>query len=280
MPSLRALLRLGLSGPVLDSNVPNSANFPALPRPEQPLCIIGDLHGMADLLDAMLNRIADQPGAASTRILLVGDLIDRGPDSAAVLRRVHDLCRQEPDHVTCLMGNHERMMLDFLANPATHARRWLNAGGMDTLHSFGLPGRTQGRVQGRVQGRAQGHDPASRFAALAAALRAALPPGLHDWLAGLPLYWQTDGLVVVHADADPALPMAKQTEATLLWGHRTTQSPRSDQLWLIHGHRVVPTICPMAGRVAVDTGACHTGTLSALWLDRNGARVIKVGTTP
>lgn len=263
MPSLRALLRLGLSGPI-----PDSANFPALPRPEQPLCIIGDLHGMADLLDAMLNRIADQPGAASTRILLVGDLIDRGPDSAAVLRRVHDLCRQEPDYVTCLMGNHERMLLDFLADPATHARRWLNAGGMDTLHSFGLGGRVQG------------HDPASRFAALATALRAALPPGLHDWLAGLPLYWQTDGLVVVHADADPALPMTKQTEATLLWGHRAAQSPRSDQQWLIHGHRVVPTICPMAGRVAVDTGACHTGTLSALWLDRNGARVIKVGTAP
>lgn len=265
MPSLRALLRLGLSGPVPAPNVPDSADFPALPRPEQPLCIIGDLHGMADLLDAMLNRIADQPGAASTRILLVGDLIDRGPDSAAVLRRVHDLCRQEPDHVTCLMGNHERMMLDFLAAPAALAKRWLTAGGDQTLRSFGLVARVP-----------QDLAAARHFAQVGAALHDALQPDLLDWLAALPLYWQTDGLAVVHADALSDRPMVDQPAATLLWGHAATTLPRQDGLWLVHGHATVPKVQIGDGRIAVDTGAWHSGRLSALWLDGDGARVISV----
>ncbi len=261
MPSLRALLGLG---PVPKTAA--SGDFPALPLPHQPLCIIGDLHGMADLLEAMLARIADQPNAATARIVLVGDLIDRGPDSAAVLRRVYDLCLQEPDHVTCLMGNHERMMLDFLAKPATHAGRWLNAGGQETLHSFG------------IKGRMPGADPASRFTALAGALRAALPPYLVPWMASLPLYWQTQGLAVVHADAHPALDMTAQPATTLLWGTpKPAPARRKDGLWLAHGHVIVPQVHIADGRIAVDTGAWCSGVLSALWLDRDGARVITVG---
>ena len=62
---------------------------------------------------------------AEPRLVFVGDLIDRGPHSAGVLRRLLNLCQAEPDRITCLMGNHERMMLDFLDAPAARARCWL-----------------------------------------------------------------------------------------------------------------------------------------------------------
>ena len=55
-------------------------DFPPLPRPTAPICLIGDVHGRADLLEAMLTRIAAEPEAATARLVFVGDLIDRGPD--------------------------------------------------------------------------------------------------------------------------------------------------------------------------------------------------------
>jgi serine/threonine protein phosphatase 1 len=220
------------------------------------------VHGMDALLGDLLARIADEPGADRARIVLVGDMIDRGPDSAAVLRRMTALCLKERSNVICLMGNHERMMLDFLADPVLHGPRWLNVGGQETLHSFG------------VTGRVAGLDAGSRLTGLAAALRAAMPPYLLAWLGSLPLYWQGQGLVVSHAGADPAVRMAEQTEAALLWGHRNSATPRADGLWLAHGHVIVPDIRIENGRIRLDTGAYRTGRLSALWLDRHGARPI------
>lgn len=102
---------------------------PPLPQSDPPVCVIGDIHGRLDLLDALLVQIAKQPAYDKARLIFVGDLIDRGPDSAGVLARVHALHTAHPDRVICLMGNHERMALDFLENPARHGRRWIAAGG-------------------------------------------------------------------------------------------------------------------------------------------------------
>ncbi len=272
MPLLHRLFGLGLPklGPrrldVARLDLP-SVDLPALPRPDAPLCLIGDLHGRADLLEAMLARIATEPQAATARLIFVGDLIDRGPDSAAVLRRVWHLTRTRPGQVICLMGNHERMMLDFLSAPTSPAKRWLHAGGAETLASFGVPW-----ISGR--------DAASRQTALAAALRASLPPGLADWLGALPLYWQGEGpdepIAVVHADADPGLALDQQLPTHLLWGLGRAAGPRRDGLWLAHGHVIVPQVQITPGRISLDTGAYRTGRLSALWLDAGGARVLEV----
>lgn len=239
-----------------------SAETSSPPRPDIPICVIGDLHGMADLLDAMLDLISRQPGAESARIVLVGDLIDRGPDSARVLARVRELCQSDPSRHICLMGNHERMVLDFLAKPEVNALRWLRNGGAETLQSFGL---TQ---------RMQGEDPAGRFRTMAAALRAALPDGMLDWLAGLPRFWQADGLTVVHADADLSEPLEAQDDAVLLWG----RGKRRDSAgWIAHGHVIVAEPSAGQGRIRVDTGAYRTGRLSACWLDDRGSRFLQVG---
>ncbi len=238
--------------------------LPPMPEPDPPLCLIGDLHGRADLLDIMLARIAAEPRGAEARLIFVGDLIDRGPDSAGVLRRIHALFQADPERVVCLMGNHERMMLDFLAAPAGRAKRWLNAGGVATLNSFGLATRLP-----------EGAGQALHFATLSKSLRTALLPDLLPWITDFPLYWQGAGLAVVHAEALPDRPMETQPETILLWGQTGITSPRPDGLWLAHGHVIMPQVTITQGRIALDTGAYRTGRLSAVWLGDTGTRVIE-----
>jgi len=237
------------------------ASSAPLPRPDPPVCVVGDVHGCLDLLDRLLHRIAAQPGAGSARLILAGDLIDRGPDSAGVLARVQALC--ESGRAVALMGNHERMMLDFLDAPARSGPLWLANGGAATLLSLGI----------------NPHRPAD-METLAAALRAALPPGQEAWLRALPLIWRADGpdaaLAVSHAGADPALPLADQEDRVLLWGHRDfRRKARTDGLWIVHGHVILREVMAEGGRIGTDTGAFATGRLSAVWLDRNGMQVLE-----
>ncbi|PZX13502.1 serine/threonine protein phosphatase 1 [Palleronia aestuarii] len=226
------------------------------PRPERPVCLVGDIHGRHDLLRAMLVRIAAEPAAGRARLVILGDMIDRGPASAGVLRELRALHAADPERVICLMGNHERMLLDFLTAPDAHAA-WLERGGRATLASFG--------VEGGIE------DPV-----LAAdALRRALPEGLQPWLARLPQFWIGEGIAAVHAAADPRLPMSSQSEDALLWGHPDFGRRRRDGLWVVHGHVAhdAPQVAP--GRIGVDTGAWETGVLSAAWLDADGLKFLE-----
>lgn len=226
---------------------------PPLPRPAHPICLIGDIHGRIDLLDKMLTLITAQPDSDTVRIVVLGDMIDRGPDSAAVVRRLRALQTARPDHVICLMGNHERMMLDFLTSPDIHAS-WLRKGGAATVTSYGLA-------------------PDIAPDTLARRLLEALGTDTHHWMTHLPLQWHTTGLLAVHAAADPALGPDAQTEQTLLWGHPDFKSrSRRDDLWVACGHVVFPHAFTEAGRIHVDTGAWRTHKLSAAWLDENGLR--------
>lgn len=228
---------------------------PALPRLDTPVCIVGDIHGRADLLEQMLALIGTDP---ALRLIFVGDYIDRGPDSARVLIRLHDLSLS--GRAICLMGNHERMLLDAIDRPEAAGKRWLLNGGDATLASLGGAGRLQGDSE------------AERMAALAMRTQAGLPHGVEAWLRALPLWWQAQGLAVVHAGADPALPIEHQAEASLLWGHHRFGQPRADGLWIAHGHVVVAEPKAEAGRIALDTGAWSTGRLSAAWIEAGQLR--------
>ena len=231
-----------------------------LPRPAQPICLIGDIHGRIDLLDAMLKRIAQEPNANQARIIILGDMVDRGPHSAAVLQRLYAMQTAESDRIICLMGNHERMMLDFMTSPDT-AESWLRFGGRETAASYGL----------NIE------DAPER---LALALSDAIPPHIMQWLARLPLSWCADGLLAVHAAADPRLPATSQPERALLWGHRDFgRRARKDGLWVACGHVVVPEPVAAKGRISLDTGAWTTGTLSAGWLDQDGLRFLQVSSS-
>lgn len=229
--------------------------IPPLPRLDAPVCIIGDIHGRADLLDRLLAMIPADPAA---RLIFAGDYVDRGPDSARVLQQLQALTRA--GKAICLMGNHERMLLDAIDRPRAAGQRWLLNGGDATLQSLGGGGRLPGE------------DEAARMAALAAQLQALLPEGVEDWLRQLPLWWRDQGLAVVHAGADPALAIEDQPEATLLWGHRRFGQPRADGLWIAHGHVIVAEPKAEAGRIALDTGAWSSGHLTAAWIEAGQVR--------
>lgn len=238
--------------------------------PQDPVCLIGDLHGRADLLVRMLDLARRRAGPRPLRLVFCGDMIDRGPSSADVLQRLFLMSEADPARVICLMGNHEHMLLAFLADPPAAGPRWIQAGGGATLISYGLHGRNDG------------DSPAARFHRIADRLQAAMPAGMPAWLAGLPLLWRDGALAASHAGADPARSLEDQTDAALLWGHRDFAArPRRDGLrdglWLVHGHVIQDAPSARDGRIAVDTGAWRSGILSAAWCDAEGLRFLSCG---
>lgn len=231
----------------------DTAQIPAL---SAPLAVIGDVHGRCDLLEQMLAQLADHPQAARMRLVLVGDLIDRGPDSAQVLARAHALT-QTPDpfaQVICLMGNHEWMLLETLANPRSAGPRWLAVGGAESVESFGL-------TLPHARTGSGASDPLTQ---MAQALADQLGP-LQAWLAGLPLSWHEEGVFIAHAGADARRPLEAQRPETLLWGARARLRPHPEAI-VIHGHVICSDAYWHAGHINVDTGAWCSDRLSAVVL--------------
>ncbi|MFK7837592.1 MAG: metallophosphoesterase [Sulfitobacter sp.] len=225
--------------------------------PDGPILVLGDIHGSYDLLrdklvelDAYVTQNARVLGT-SPQLVFVGDYVDRGEHSAQVLEWVFGLANQMPGIVTCLMGNHERMMIDFLDDPAGRGVRWLRNGGLQTLASYKVGGvRERSDVE--------------ELTAASLALEAALPDGLLEWLRALPLSFQTGNVCVVHAAMDPHLGLADQVSNSLLWGHNEFMSrDREDGLWVVHGHTIVKEPEIRKSRISIDTGAYHTGKLTA-----------------
>ncbi|MDK3017759.1 metallophosphoesterase [Pseudodonghicola flavimaris] len=214
--------------------------------PDRPFYAVGDIHGRSDLLERLLERLDPR-----LPLVFLGDYVDRGEDSATVLRRLQALSADPDRTVICLMGNHEDMLLQFLDTPEERARSWLRNGGLQTLAAFGVAGVTE---------RSSG----ARAARAAEELATAMGGPLVDWLRQRPVLWQSGNVVAVHAGADPQRAMTAQTRRALLWGHPEMGAiARSDGLWLVHGHRIVSDPVAAHGVVSVDTGAYATGRLTA-----------------
>ena len=208
--------------------------------PDEPFLAIGDIHGRFDLLQRFPeNRLGAQ-------IVFLGDVIDRGDHSADVLKVLFAV-----PGLICLMGNHEEMMLDFIAQPQAHGGRWLRYGGLQTLDSFGVSGISETSTGGELE---RARD----------ALVDAMGRDLLDWVSNLPKCWTSGNVAFVHAAADPALPIDAQSNRTLLWGHKDFGTvPRKDGMWVVHGHTITDTPELKSGIVSIDTGAYATGNLTA-----------------
>lgn len=219
---------------------------PGYPAPDRPLYAIGDIHGRLDLLERILSRIdadAQTQGFDEFDRVFLGDYIDRGPDSAGVLRRLRDL-QKSGANIHCLMGNHERMCLDVLEGSATRDT-WIMNGGLETLHSFSA-------------------DLDDSTADLTQQANQAIGRDLRDWMAYLSLVWRSGDVVAVHATLLPSLAPDDHPPESLLWERpKPGYGMRPDGLWFVHGHTVTrpPTID--GRRIAIDTGAYFSEILTA-----------------
>lgn len=243
------------------SPVPRPFDAPLAPK--EGFYVVGDLHGCDALLTRLLTKIMPQTSKPTPHIIFVGDYIDRGEESAQVLRRLFNLSQNPEVEMTCLAGNHEDMMLQFLDNPVERGPRWLRFGGLQTLASFGIRGISTGTTGIELK-EASG------------ALSQAMGEELVTWLRELPLYWQSGNVAVVHAGADPSLPINVQKPGTLKWGHEAFHHQnRKDGVWVVHGHTIVEKANAANGRVAVDTGAYATNRLTAAYIGSEGVQFIQ-----
>lgn len=239
---------------------PPPPQFSAPLVPERPFAAVGDIHGRADLLRDLVGQLGAQAGT-DWPLVFLGDYIDRGEHSAAVLAHLQELqAGGWPGEMICLMGNHEAMMLEFLEHPEEAGRRWLRNGGAHTLVSFEVP--------------LPGPAPEALCEARDA-LRAALGPATEAWLRALPLCFRSGNVFAAHAGADPQTPLEAQQEEHLLWGHPAfLQTPRADGIWVVHGHTICDRATAEQGRISVDTGAYATHRLSAALIQDEQCRFI------
>ncbi|KAB1072605.1 metallophosphoesterase family protein [Methylobacterium planeticum] len=196
---------------------------------------IGDIHGCADLLQRLLEQI-ERRGAGRARCLVfLGDYVDRGPDSARVIEILRDLGEREPEAVTCLMGNHEEMMLNAYRD-GLGATAWQENGGGGTLASFGI------------------EDPED------------LPHGVLDWLSALPTVHEDSRRYYVHAGFRPGRRGIDPDTRSRLWIREPFLSADYDfGKHVVHGHTPQKSGQPdvRTHRTNLDTAAVRGGALTA-----------------
>ncbi len=230
------------------------------PAPEGALVVVGDIHGQITCLEKLIAKLETQ--ASDARWVFVGDFIDRGDHSAQVLTRLRVLEVERPD-TTCILGNHEEMMLSFLRNPEEVGNRWMRHGGLQTMASFG---HFKLGVQNAPEALRIARDQ----------LLEVIPEGLEDWLASRPRWFKSGNVVVVHAGADPDRPMEEQKGQALTWGHHAFgKQAREDGLWVVHGHTIVTLPQEKNGVISVDTGAYATGKLTAVVIANGNAEFVQ-----
>ena len=224
---------------------------------------IGDVHGHLDCLTAMEERIAahlrDHSPPASATVIFLGDYIDRGPASRAVIE--HLVSRQFAGlPARYLIGNHEDAMLRFLSNPREGAD-WLSFGGVATLASYGIW--------------AGGAPGAGQLPAVARQLAERLPPSHLEFLQRLELFIHMDGFLFVHAGVRPGVPLAKQSRRDLLAIREPFLTSAEVFPWrVVHGHTIMDKVAVMPNKISLDTGAYATGLLSCAVIEGSEVQLL------
>jgi serine/threonine protein phosphatase 1 len=225
---------------------------------------IGDVHGCYQVMRRLLDRIGEHndalPPAKSLHIIFLGDLIDRGPESAAVLEFLHDL-QKRSNRVIILLGNHEEAMLRVLGGETALIRPWLGFGGRETLLSLGiaLP---------------EADEPPREFLRR---LQNTVPRKWVRWLSGLPLTAESGEYFFCHAGVRPGIHLARQSRQDLLWIREGfLEATTNFGAVVVHGHSIESQIEVRENRIGVDSGAYRNGTLTAIYLEDDRQELISV----
>src|SRR4051794_26635410 len=214
---------------------------------------IGDVHGRADLLKALLLQIdVDAILYPSCRpvVVLLGDYIDRGPASKEV---VELLLGQGTKEMVFLKGNHETFVHRFLNDP-TVLDEWRLCGGLETLVSYGL-----------TPSISPDFDEQKR---LARELAASIPNRHLEFLQTLSPSHVCGDFLFVHAGIRPGIPIRKQREEDLLSIRKEFLSCQERfEKFVVHGHTPVRTLDMRPNRINIDTGAFATGRLTCIAIE-------------
>ena len=207
---------------------------------------IGDLHGCIEPLRATMDAIARHARGRVHQLVFLGDYIDRGPDSRALVEFL--MTPRNEGRVVCLMGNHEQMLLRVVHQHSAEAGvLWMSTGGRETLRSYGLAA----------------DDLESAHA---------IPKRHLDWMARRPSVYATGDRVYVHAGIEPSKALHKQGRREFLWIRERFLTADPDlfveRRHIVHGHTPVWAGKPqmaapelLSHRTNLDTGAYTTATL-------------------
>lgn len=228
------------------------------------LYAIGDIHGRADLLAQLLGMIeinAKNHPNKQKKIIFLGDYVDRGLSSKDVIER---LCGGFPHGLEPIFirGNHDEMMLDFVAGALEGGRSWMSLGGLTTLASYGVTPPTLFNMD--------------KLEHVHKELVKKIPESHRSFLENT-VYSVTYGdYYFVHAGVRPGIPLAKQRPEDQMY-------IRGDFLFyektfgkiIVHGHTIKPKPDVKKNRIGIDTGAFATGELTCLILDGSKRSILR-----
>ena len=228
---------------------------------------IGDIHGMAKMLDHMHEEIAIdlvKHPVEHPVIVYLGDYIDRGDENSRVIEILAE--RQNMNDGVekhFLMGNHEDAVLNFMDDP--HAIiSWLEYGGIETIRDYGIEFDKKIASEGDIED-------------VARKLKAAVPPSHLAFLRSLDVKLEIGDYIFVHAGIHPQRRLEDQKRHDLLMIREPFLSyggpfPKR----VVHGHTPVKTPDIRHNRLNMDTGAVYGGALSCAVLESDQTRVLQV----
>ena len=216
---------------------------------------VGDIHGRLDLLDRLLDKIhadIDRRKARKVLLLFVGDLIDRGPNSAQVIERLRTYKRSGVRTVF-LLGNHEEVLVRILRGDAELIAKWTSFGGAECLTSYGIDPDRIARMR---------DDDAL------AAIRAAIPREHVKFIEGFDDSCRFGDYLFVHAGIRPGVDFDQQLQSDLRWIREPFLFDDTDHGFVVvHGHTIRPEVEIRPNRIGIDTGAYRTGVLTAIVIE-------------
>lgn len=216
---------------------------------------VGDVHGRLDLLDALLAQIeADMARRkrAENLVVFLGDLIDRGPQSAQVIERLRTW---EPRDATAifLCGNHEEVLLRVLAGEPTILGDWLKFGGVECLASYGISATELDELQ----------EPEAL-----ARVKATIPAEHQSFLESFADTFRFGDYLFVHAGIRPGREITAQEQKDLRWIRHPFLDDATDHGFVVvHGHTISEAVEERSNRIGIDTGAYRSGVLTAMAIE-------------
>ncbi|MGL6208833.1 MAG: metallophosphoesterase [Paracoccaceae bacterium] len=220
---------------------------------------IGDIHGHIDLLRRAHDRIAlDIARHGPGPVVHVGDLVDRGPDSAGVVEHLRKGMEAGQDWVV-LKGNHDRMFTLFLDDPKAQDPglradlSWLHPrlGGGATLDSYGVRNASDRPI-----------------APVHAEAVDCVPAAHRRFLESRPTMFRHGEAVFVHAGIRPGIPLDQQAETDLVWIREPfLMDPFDHGALIVHGHTAVAEPILYRNRLNIDSSAAYGGPLTSVVIE-------------